>query len=698
MADEEINTDEEEVAKETTLQDMVEELSESNILQKSLEDSAMKTTEVLTTIAKILQAQLDLSEKEDLDDGRKFDKPSDDDDNSKSPFEKLEMPTSPAEGLGLFVAGITGLVGGYFRELNQIFLAASRLIGFETKNVKGESSKAMKRLKATLQSVKKNIFQMFNLIGRIFAPLKDLKKFLPSGGKISKLIKGFMTFFRTFGKFFQLLGRVVARLFSFIVAPIMGFIKAFEEFENQQEGGMTGKIIAGVMGFITGFLNFMVFGLIDLAKSAISWVIGAIFGEDNAVTTFLDSFTFTGLFEGLMKSIKDFIIGIPKYFTDAYAAGGGFTGMLKILLDDFKELMSNLFGFAKELFMKGLKFVTDKLGITGLGTKVWEAIVKSLDDAWIAMKGYFADAFDGLMTALGLDFTTDGLVEGWNTFWEGFIGGWKQMLGDAWNSIKTAFGFGDGGTGGVNSPASIAAEVTAKENGEEESSGGVWDWLTKDKSKRNKSEGTMDSPQKQSPFVDLVSASPQMKSSAFMSGDLGDGSTGVMGAGGFANPEDAAEVKRVGDKAEEEIRRANKRRNQSLVQDLLAPGLAQFNGIPTGIRADFRAPASALTPKGINSKAKTMVDSIYESSLSPSIEVPTGGSAVNQGQALQSGTSNLNDAKGKQNSTPPMVLQSSANNSKTTNSKVSNNYTSSNVAAWDIYDPFGAQMPSNAAK
>ena len=74
------------------------------------------------------------------------------------------------------------------------------------------------------------------------------------------------------------------------------------------------------------------------------------------------------------------------------------------------------------------------------------------------------------------------------------------------------------------------------------------------------------------------------------------------------------------------------------------------------------------------------------------------GSAVNQGQALQSGTSNLKDAKSKQNNAPPMVLQSSANNSKTSNSNVSNNYTTSNVTAWDRYDPFSNQMPSNAAK
>ena len=74
------------------------------------------------------------------------------------------------------------------------------------------------------------------------------------------------------------------------------------------------------------------------------------------------------------------------------------------------------------------------------------------------------------------------------------------------------------------------------------------------------------------------------------------------------------------------------------------------------------------------------------------------GSAVNQGQALQSGTSNLNDAKSRQQSAPPMMLSNSPNNSQTSNSNVSNNYTTSNVSAKDFDDPFAHYMPSNAAK
>jgi hypothetical protein len=74
------------------------------------------------------------------------------------------------------------------------------------------------------------------------------------------------------------------------------------------------------------------------------------------------------------------------------------------------------------------------------------------------------------------------------------------------------------------------------------------------------------------------------------------------------------------------------------------------------------------------------------------------GSAVNQGQALGVGTANLNDAKSRQQSAPPMMLSTSADNSQTSNSNVSNNYTSGDVSARDRDDPFMNYMPLNAAK
>ena len=54
----------------------------------------------MTSIAKILQAQLDLDEQKKLKEGRQLDKVSDDDGGGFK-FDKLEMPTSVAEGFGM---------------------------------------------------------------------------------------------------------------------------------------------------------------------------------------------------------------------------------------------------------------------------------------------------------------------------------------------------------------------------------------------------------------------------------------------------------------------------------------------------------------------------------------------------------------------------------------------------------------------
>ena len=167
MADEENNS--EEVAKETTLQDMVEQLSESNVLQKSLQESSLKTTEVLTNIAKILQAQLDLSEREKLDKGRELDNPLGDDGGGGFKFDKLEMPTSVAEGIGMFLGAIVGSIGGFFSELR--FLVNKSNVGI---------TKSIKKLKNIFAETK--LGQMFtrlnNSIKGFFSGLRYLLSLL----------------------------------------------------------------------------------------------------------------------------------------------------------------------------------------------------------------------------------------------------------------------------------------------------------------------------------------------------------------------------------------------------------------------------------------------------------------------------------------------------------------------------------------
>ena len=271
MAEETNNSEEEEVATEITLLEMVGQLQDANQLQKSMQESSLETTKVLTSIAKILQAQLDLDEEKKLKEGRQLDKVSDDDDGEFK-FDKLEMPTSVAEGFGMFLGAFVGAIEGFFKEITGWFTK-------KTNDVKKIQSQTMQRLRASYKSFKGSFIRFFTEIGnlvtkvfmKIFEPLTDLKKSFSSGGKIGKMFDGILKFFKMFKSLFVAIGRVFARIGAFIIAPIMGIMKAMEEFDKQEEGGIVGKSVAALMGFITGFVDFMIVSMVDLFKSAVSW-------------------------------------------------------------------------------------------------------------------------------------------------------------------------------------------------------------------------------------------------------------------------------------------------------------------------------------------------------------------------------------------------------------------------------------------
>ena len=156
----------------------------------------------------------------------------------------------------------------------------------------------------------------------------------------------------------------------------------------------------------------------------------------------------------------------------------------------------------------------------------------------------------------------------------------------------------------------------------------------------------------------------------------------------------------AGEAADAEVKAAeSKRKRDARLASIPPEELAEIYeslGIPNPALAQKIGTGTIAT--ALNPAPQTPMMLISSGNASSPALLGNQGSAVNQGQALQSGTSNLNDAKSRQNNAPPMVLQSSANNSKTTNNKTNNNYTSGNVPAYDNYDPFSSQMPGNAAK
>ena len=746
MAEEE-NNSEEEVAKETTLQDMVEQLSESNILQKSLQESSMETTKVLTSIAKILQAQLDLSEQQKLDEGREFGKPSGDDKPSKSPFEKLEMPTSVAEGFGMGGAFLVGSIKGFLQEVRGWFTK-------RTKEVKGFTSKTMRTLSNTWKFMKQDFSRMISAIGNLVTkafkfiaqPLYDLRATFSAGGKIDKMLKGFVQFFKLWQGFFVALTRVATRIIAFIVAPIIGVMHAIEEF-NSQESLMAG-LVAGALGFITGVIKFMIVELADLVKSVLSWIVEKIFGDGNPFSKFLDSFSFSELFVEGMHLIRDWILSIPEYFMDALKRGResglGMAGLTSVLLSDLGGFVANLFGFLSEMFYQGLMKIPGMLATVQFAEDFGKAVVESLKDAWKALKGYFNKAVDwvvGLLDKVSFDFDSNDMVKVFTDFYDDMIKGFSKFFGRAWDSIKKIFGIEDtaaipmssqGGTpqgaaqggstwynpstwsGGddkedaapppVETPeaqyytpaelkdmdmtdlemASLSADPTNAALAKEEMN------VRLGQAGAHKVATTPDKPDTSHLRFNAVTGETIDTSKSYaasMGQDLGGSS---MGTGGYANPEDAAEGQAVKDAANAEHKLAYDRRQAEKKLLKIPETIRRAKPEPVSI-PDFR-----LRERDRARAAGRYVSSVYKSEVSPLIEAPTGGSAVSQGQALQSGTSNMKDAKSKQQQGGSPIIVSSPNNSQTSNSKVSNNYTSSNVAAHDVYDPMTRYQPGTA--
>jgi hypothetical protein len=447
MADEE-NNSEEEVAKEMTLQDMVEQLTESNILQKSLQESSMKTTEVLTSIAKILQAQLDLSEQQKLDDGRQLGAvPTDEDTTGK--FEKFALPTSISEGIGFTLGGLGGLFAGIALEFAKvafvigkvglfitkfIFSPITKLVTFIKKIALGTKFAAKIRsiivglsmqfdiIADTLRTVSNNfknskMFESLKKIGRgiknfgtrisnifkslkayLFEPLKGIKSALPGMGKVGKFFKTIADVFKAIGKVAFAIGKFVGRIFI-VIAVVMslfdGVMEGIDAFTNT-EGGIVKKIFAGVMGFLTGFFDSFFVSILDMIKSGISWIVGFIFGEDNPVTKFLDSFSFSEIFRGMMTAVTDFFLNIEELPGKIMKAvkgidfGGILTSIKEGLLSTFKFIFVDMNPF--NLLWTGISKLLELIGledqIVKPITEFFDNIIKWIRDKFSALGDY----------------------------------------------------------------------------------------------------------------------------------------------------------------------------------------------------------------------------------------------------------------------------------------------------------------------
>jgi hypothetical protein len=242
-------------------------------------------------------------------------------------------------------------------------------------------------------------------IDKITKPFKDFGKFLggiqravvglpsPKEGaaitglidKITKPFKNFIAgvrgaaestskFGKALGSFFNAF-KVVGRFIAFPLTIIMGIIDGFKGLMAgaDRQAGTFNKLIGGAVGAITGVLKGLVAMPLDLLKSAVSWIAEKIFGKDNFLTKFLDSFKFTDMFQMVGDNIADIFVdffdGVIYVFSDLkqrlmkpFKDGFSFGAVLELLtslpgtiiggvLDLGKNLLSSVlsvFGFEEE--------------------------------------------------------------------------------------------------------------------------------------------------------------------------------------------------------------------------------------------------------------------------------------------------------------------------------------------------------------
>lgn len=224
-------------------------------------------------------------------------------------------------------------------------------------------------------------------IADFFKPITEaIGKMKGTGDGLAKVFKpitdGFgkvMGFFRTIGSSlsgFGVMFRAVATVMGKIFYPLTIILTAYDTIKGVIEGFTEDGIVGGILGAVEGFFTSLVTVPLDMIKSAISWVAGAL-GFERAEEV-LDSFSFTDVFSSVIDSIKEFIFAIPGYIVSGF--------------DWLSEQMSTI----GDAVMEGVTVISDAFN---------EYIIDPIKGMFDRIKGFFSDMADqiiGFVSNLGI--------------------------------------------------------------------------------------------------------------------------------------------------------------------------------------------------------------------------------------------------------------------------------------------------------
>lgn len=132
--------------------------------------------------------------------------------------------------------------------------------------------------------------------------IRRVAKFTKAFSPITKAISGISGWINAFGKTISKVSSIALRLFK----PLTVILTLWDTVKGAIEGFEKDGIVGAIGGAIKGFFNSLVFGFVDVIKSAVSWILGALGFEK--LEKFLDSFSFTDIFSGFVDLIVDLIL------------------------------------------------------------------------------------------------------------------------------------------------------------------------------------------------------------------------------------------------------------------------------------------------------------------------------------------------------------------------------------------------------
>jgi hypothetical protein len=339
-----------------TLENVTLELMEANDRLKKVEDIGKLTNEYLNLSADTFkEGFLELLEffkgkslkelEDDAENKRLYERILEALEKEDLPVQKEDKEQMSALGIGAILAGLlgvtVGVVSGWLKAIKgfytlltpksikemalkaidgirDIFKGISTFIGDKVKLLKASLASSLAKFSSFFDSLKSGrIGKVFAEIGARISGIVNI--FADAGKEIAKIAKGpvaglmskfsiIRDYLKSFGKEIGRVIGVVGKLFAPVVVimtvwdTVKGFIEGFEK-----EG-----IIGGIKGAITGFFNSLIFGPLDMLKSAAAWVLGFFNFKDAEAA--LNSFSFAELFTSLVDGIHKSVVYVIDWF------------------------------------------------------------------------------------------------------------------------------------------------------------------------------------------------------------------------------------------------------------------------------------------------------------------------------------------------------------------------------------------------